>query len=156
MKWIATMILMMMAGTACADGARLTVPANAKWKEECSSCHVAYPPQLLDRQGWGKLMSRLDRHFGVDASLEPAERKEILSFLRRHAGSGTRHASRTQRISDTAWFIHEHREVSSRLWNTPMVRSRSNCTACHVRAESGDWSERGIRMPGGRFEDDDD
>jgi phage-related protein len=155
MKWIAAMILMVMAGTACADGDRLVVPANAKWKEECSSCHVAYPPQLLDRADWGKLMSGLDRHFGVDASLEPAERNEILGFLQRHAGSGSRHSSSTQRISDTSWFIHEHREVSSLTWSNPAIKTRSNCTACHVRAERGDWSERSIRVPG-HFEDEDD
>jgi hypothetical protein len=156
MKWIAALVLMVVAGTACADGGRMVVPANAKWKEECSSCHVAYPPQLLDKAGWRKLMAGLDKHFGVDASLEPAERIEILGFLQRHAGSGTRHASSTQRISDTAWFIHEHREVTSRIWADPAIGSRSNCTACHVRAEHGDWSERSIRVPGHRFEDDDD
>jgi len=155
MKWIAVLVSMMVAGTACADGGRIVVPANAKWKEECSSCHVAYPPQLLDKAGWRELMAGLDKHFGVDASLEPAERKEILAFLQRHAGSGPRHASNTQRISDTAWFIHEHREVMSQVWTDPAIRSRSNCTACHVRAERGDWSEHSIRMPGGRFEDDD-
>ena len=155
MKWIATLVLMVVAGTACADGG-LTVPNNAKWKEECSSCHVAYPPQLLNRQNWRQLMSRLNRHFGSDASLEPAERKAILRFLERHAGRGSRHASSTLRISDTSWFIHEHREVSRRTWANRAIGSRSNCTACHVRAGQGNWSERGIRVPGGHFEDEDD
>ena len=156
MKWIAALVLVVIAGVARADGDRLVIPPNAEWQEECSSCHVAYPPQLLDKKGWRKLMSGLDKHFGVDASVDSAEHDEILGFLQRHAGNGSRHASRTQRISDTAWFIHEHREVSAHIWAKPAVKSRSNCTACHIRADKGDWSERSIRVPGGHFEDRDD
>jgi len=156
MKWIAALVLMVVAGAACAGDEGLTVPVNAKWKEECSSCHVAYPPQLLNKEGWRKLMAGLDKHFGVDASLDAKEQGEILDFLQRHAGSGARHASSSQRISDTPWFRHAHREVSRAAWKRPEVKSRSNCTACHVNAEHGNWSERGIRVPGGYEDDDDD
>ncbi|MBI1175418.1 MAG: cytochrome C [Sideroxydans sp.] len=156
MKWIAGMMLVALAGTAYADGGKLVVPGNATWQEECGSCHIAYPPQLLDKQGWQQLMSGLDKHFGTDATLEPEAQREISGFLQRYAASSGRHSASSARISDTSWFIREHREVSGSTWVNPEVRSRSNCTACHVSAERGDWSERGIRVPGGRFEDDDD
>ncbi|MGZ8268326.1 MAG: diheme cytochrome c, partial [Burkholderiales bacterium] len=39
-----------------------------RWKAECSSCHVAYPPKLLSAQTWRRLMGGLDKHFGTDAS----------------------------------------------------------------------------------------
>lgn len=156
MKWIAALVLVVLAGTASAENEGMTVPVNAKWKEECSSCHVAYPPRLLAREDWRELMSRLDRHFGVDASLEPAEQREILDFLERHAGRGAHHESRTLRISDTPWFRHAHREVPRAAWAQGKVRSRSNCTACHVDAERGNWSEDDIRVPGGYDDEDDD
>jgi Dihaem cytochrome c len=155
MKWFAALVLMVVSGTACADGERLAVPANAKWKEECSSCHVAYPPQLLNKEDWRKLMAGLDRHFGVDASLDAREQGEISDFLQRNAANGSRYASNSLRISDTPWFRHAHREVPRSAWVRPAVKSRSNCTACHVNAERGNWSERSIHVPGG-YEDEDE
>src|SRR5512138_1281281 len=99
----------LMAQVAMA-GERLAVSANPRWKAECGSCHLAYPPQLLPAQSWRRLMSQLDRHFGVDASLEPALAAEIGMFLERHAGSGRRAQDPAQglRITQTPWFIHEH------------------------------------------------
>jgi hypothetical protein len=156
MRWIAGLVLALAATMAYADSDRMNVPANATWKEECSSCHVAYPPNLLTAGDWRQLMSGLERHFGVNAGLEMKERQEISSYLQRHAARSDRHAARSLRISDTPWFRREHREVSRQTWANPKVGSRSNCTACHVRAEHGNWSERAIRVPGRRFEDDDD
>jgi len=156
MKWIAGLLLATVAVAAYADGGRMNVPVNATWKEECGSCHIAYPPQLLTAGNWRQLMSGLDRHFGSNASLDTSERQEITGFLERYAARSERYAARSLRISDTSWFRREHREISPRTWSNAEVGSRSNCTACHVNAERGDWSEHGIRVPGGRFEDDDD
>ncbi|MBK9160458.1 MAG: diheme cytochrome c [Nitrosomonadales bacterium] len=159
MKWLVALTLLAVASSAQADGGRLTVPDNAKWKEECGSCHIAFPPKLLTADGWQKMMSGLDKHFGTNAELDAGDNREILDFLKRHAGSGSRHAAPSLRISDTPWFRREHREVSAQAWRDPAVKSPANCAACHVNAERGDWSERGIRMPKGlRAEggDDDD
>lgn len=156
MKWIAGLMLAVLTGAVHADGGRLNVPANATWREECGSCHIAYPPQLLSKQNWQQLMGGLDKHFGANAALESKEQQEISAFLQRHGASSERYVTNIMRISDTPWFKREHREVSRATWADPAVKSRSNCTSCHVNAERGDWSERGIRVPGGRFEGDDD
>ena len=139
-----------------ADGDKLSVPNNPKWKEECGGCHIAYPPQLLTAENWQRLMGGLNKHFGANAMLDTKDNKDILDFLQRNAGSGNKHSASSLRIGDTPWFTREHREVSGNTWSNPLVKSRSNCTACHVNAERGDWSERGIRMPGGSRHDDDD
>ena len=154
MKWFTAFILVFASTMAYADGGRLSVPANPKWKTECGSCHVAYPPQLLTGENWQRLMGGLDKHFGANAALDAKENKEILEFLQQYAGSGDKRSAASLRISDTSWFTREHRKVSNKIWSE--VKSRSNCTACHVNAERGDWSERGIRMPGGQRWDDDD
>ncbi|MDE2117013.1 MAG: diheme cytochrome c [Betaproteobacteria bacterium] len=150
MKWLAACALILGSTMAYADGNKLSVPANPKWKEECGSCHIAYPPQLLAADNWQRLMGGLDKHFGANAVLNPGDNQEILDFLQRHAGRGGRNSASSLRISDTPWFTREHREVSNNTWSDPAVKSRSNCTACHVNAERGDWSERGVRIPGGR------
>ena len=155
-KWFAALALVMGSSLANADGGKLSAPNNPKWKEECGSCHIAYPPQLLTAENWQSVMAGLDKHFGANAMLDAKDNKGILDFLQRNAGSGNKHSAPNLRISDTSWFTREHREVSSNIWGDPAVKSRSNCTACHVNAGRGDWSERGIRMPGGKRMGDDD
>jgi hypothetical protein len=157
MKLIAAAVILMAGSLAYADDGKVTVPNQPKWKEECGSCHLAYPPQFLTAANWTKLMGGLDKHFGDNAALDPGVNQEILAFLKRHAGSGSKHSASTLRISDTSWFRRAHDELPSRAWTDPAVRSPANCGACHVNAARGDWSERGVRLPAGlRMEDKDD
>lgn len=150
MKTLIALIFGMLATAALADGHKLAVPANPQWQAECGSCHLAYPPQLLSAANWRQLMQGLDRHFGANAALEPKERADILAFLERHAARDARYQANSLRISDTPWFQRKHREVAPVYWKHAKVKSPANCTACHVAAERGDWSEHGIRMPDGR------
>jgi nitrate/TMAO reductase-like tetraheme cytochrome c subunit len=136
------------AHEAMAEG-RIAAPPNARWSAECGSCHVAYPAPLLSAQGWHRIMSQLDRHFGTDASLEPAAAAEIGAYLERYSGSSRRTAASpdSMRITETAWFTHEHHEVPSRVWQSAAVKSAANCAACHTGAGNGDFRERNIRIP---------
>jgi hypothetical protein len=150
MKTFIAILLGALSSSALADSHQLAVPSNPLWKAECGSCHMAYPPQLLTAANWRQMMKGLDRHFGANATLDAKENAEILVFLERHAARGQRNSSNTLRITDTAWFQREHREVSNSLWAHAKIKSRANCTACHVTAERGDWSERSIRLPDGQ------
>ena len=143
---LASMVLV--AHDAMAGGS-LATPPNDRWKAECGSCHIAYPPQLLPAQAWHRMMSQLDKHFGTDASLDPAAAAEIGAYLERHSGSTRRAqlAPGSLRITETAWFIHEHDEVPPPAWKHPAVKSAANCAACHTMAEQGDFRERNIRIP---------
>jgi len=118
------------------------------WKEECGSCHIAYPPRLLPASSWKQIMSSLDKHFGSDASVDKQTADHIAAFLERNAGreraSGT---STNLRITRTRWFLREHHEVSARTWLNPKVKSASNCEACHIDAANGDFSEHRVRIP---------
>lgn len=156
MKWLTVLILVLSSTLVRAENEGLTVPHNAKWKDECSSCHLAYPPQLLTADSWQQVMNKLDKHFGANATMEANDAKDIQVFLQRHAGSGSRHSAASLRITDTTWFKRTHRELPNGAWSNPLVKTASNCSACHVKAERGDWSERGVRMPGGlRIKEDD-
>ena len=131
MKRLALLLLVFGINTAHADTVKLSSPNQTKWKEECGSCHVAYPPQLLTAEDWQSLMGRLDMHFGANAVLDANDNKKILGFLERHAGSGKRYSAASLRISDTPWFMREHRSISAKEWGHQEVKSRSNCSACH-------------------------
>ncbi len=122
---------------------------NAKWKQECSSCHIAYAPGLLPAESWRKVMDGLGKHFDTDASLTAEESKEITGFLVNNASNRWRASTAPLRISETGWFKSKHdaREVPPAVWKNPLVKSPANCQACHTDAERGDFSERNIKLP---------
>ena len=143
------LLLLVSATSVFAAGTNLVVPDNPKWKEECAtSCHIGFPPQLMTEDNWYRVMERLEKHFGSNVGLDPKDNKEILEFLLNNSGLEINGKSSTtgQRITDTPWFVFEHRHVSN-VWTNPVIKSRANCTVCHVNAERGDWSKQGIKIP---------
>jgi len=79
-------------------------------------------------------MGSLDRHYGVDASLDPESVKEISQWLTQHAGTYKRvsEVPPNNRITESSWFIGKHRKISDQTWKNPRVKSKSNCMACHA------------------------
>ncbi len=136
--------------TAAMAGERYATPSDPQWQAECSSCHVAYPPRLLPAESWRIVMAGLGRHYGADASVEPQTAAGIERFLAANAGRKRAPAGNEPRITQTAWFHKEHREVPAATWQSAAVKSASNCAACHRHADTGDYSERTLRVPGGR------
>ena len=128
--FLPAVLLALVALPAAADGVR--VPDHPVYSAECGSCHVAYPPQLLSAPAWRQLMAGLDKHFGSDASLEPALAKEIGQFLAEHAG---RRGGTALRITETRWFLKEHRK------EIPAGKNPADCAACHRGAEKGIYED---------------
>ena len=131
------------------DERRPAVPLSPKYQQECAACHVAYPPGMLPPTAWQRLMKGLTRHFGTDASLDPATTAELTAWL---SANGARAGAASEmppdnRISRASWFIREHSEVSAATWKRPSIRSASNCSACHTAATQGDFNEHSIRIP---------
>lgn len=148
-KLIAVMTLAVAVLPAYADDVRMPAKPNQVWQEECGSCHLAFPPSLLAAKDWRAMMQGLDKHFGVNATLDEPNRLDILAFLEANAARKPNKASaKSLRITETPWFVREHDEVPTRLWSDPRVNSAANCAACHRDAERGDYDEDGIRMPG--------
>ena len=122
--------------------------SNAAYQAECGSCHIAYPPALLGRDGWHLIIIGLDRHFGADASLSAAKRSELAVYL--ESSAGTRKVAGTDRITEARWFRKEHSEIVAATWKSPAVKSAANCEACHRQAAAGDFGENSINVPGAR------
>ncbi len=137
---------------ALADGDRnARVPLKPLYVQECGVCHTAYPPAWLPAASWQRLTGQLSRHFGSDASLDAATLAELSGWLATHAATpGSRRggdAPPEDRITRSAWFLREHREVPAATWRHPQVRSASQCAACHTRAAEGSFRERELQLP---------
>jgi len=148
-------------GEARGDGGDDPMPrlTHKAWQQECASCHLAYSPALLPRTSWQRLMGGLDRHFGENASLDPATQADILRFLEANAADsgrsrmgdkvmqrmGTKEAP--LRITETTWFVRKHDEVPRAAWTRKSVGPAANCAACHRQAEKGRFDEHDVRIP---------
>ncbi len=121
------------------------------YQQECAACHLAYPPGLLPVRSWSHLMSGLDRHYGTDASLDPAAVQQISHWLHANAGTYKRvqEAPPEDRITRSAWFQRKHRELDVAVWRHASVKSEANCAACHTRAEQGRFGDGELRFPAG-------
>ncbi|WP_456381142.1 diheme cytochrome c [Thiolapillus sp.] len=135
------------------------------YQDECGSCHMAYQPGLLPAPSWEKLMSGLDDHFGENAELPENERRVLLNYLLNNAAGRSNYRVSNKlmrnirgtpiRITELPYFVHEHREIPSRLvTGNPKVRSLSYCDSCHTQANMGSYNEHQINIPGyGRYDD---
>jgi hypothetical protein len=143
---------------------RLAPVTNDRYRTECGGCHFAFQPGLLPAAAWGQIMGTLDKHFGDDATLDPAVTAQLLAYLQ--AGAAERGAAARPvaaqaagetppRITQTAFFLNKHDEVPARyVKGNAKVGSFSNCLACHPGAEKADFDEDQVNIPGvGRFED---
>lgn len=142
-------LLLVTAPLAWADDHGRAAPLLPLYQQECGACHVAYPPALLPAASWSRLLGNLSQHYGTDASLDAASLKTLSTWVQPQAGSSrrVREEPPQDRITRSAWFTREHREVAAATWKLPAVKSAANCAACHTQAETGDYRERNIRIP---------
>ncbi|MDH5516779.1 MAG: diheme cytochrome c [Gammaproteobacteria bacterium] len=137
------------------------------YTNECSSCHMLYPPGLLPARSWQKLMSSLDTHFDDNAELDSNDATVISAFLMNNsADKSTYRRSRKimrslnasdspLRISELSYIKREHDEIPDKMirYNKKVV-SLSHCNACHADAEKGIFDEHRINIPGyGHWDD---
>ena len=134
---------------ARAEAVQAIKGAPSSFTAECSSCHMAYPPSLAGQANWRGIMAGLDKHYGVDASLDDKSQHDISAWLLANAATSGRRAAASPefRISRSEWFIRKHSEVSAAVWKRASVKSASNCAACHSGAARGDFDEDSVRIP---------
>lgn len=137
-----------LCGLAIAEEGERTAsaPLSPIYRQECSACHIAYPPAMLPAESWRRILGNLSSHFGTNASLDSASVAEITRYLTAYANRG-QSAPPDDRITRSVWFVQEHDEVRSAYWKLRAVKSASNCIACHTQAEKGNFDERFTRIP---------
>lgn len=115
-------------------------------RTECSACHMAYPPGLLPARSWKAIMGSLDKHFGENASLDPATAKKIEDYLVANSAEAmgftgvTRGLAADQtplRIADMPWWRSIHGDPAGRWFHSGRVAGPGDCAACHEGAQQG-------------------
>jgi hypothetical protein len=131
---------------------------NLSYKQECGSCHLAYPAGLLPERSWIKMMNGLNDHFGENAELEQRAHAEILTYLvENSAERGSRRSTKIAasidtidlplRFTETKFFRIKHRELTEDKFKHSNVLSRSNCQSCHPKADQAGFSVYEVKTP---------
>ena len=136
------------------------LPTSARWNDECGSCHLAFHPSLLPARSWQRLLADTAHHFNNDLGLDTATLDALRTFATANAADRQQTeaamkivasldgAQAPLRITDTPYWMRKHREISKTVWASPKVKSQSNCSACHLDAESATFEDGAMRMPG--------
>lgn len=136
----------------------LSAVNNAVYKENCGSCHFAYQPELLPWGGWKKILAGSDTHFGESVTLPAEAKAEIFRYLEANSAesSGSEIAVKiikslrgqtSVRITGIPYITKKHRKIGSDIFKRQSVGSLSNCTACHKKAEQGNYDEDYVSIP---------
>lgn len=136
------------------------MPIPEIYSKECGSCHMAFPPNLLPRKSWHTIMSRLDDHFGEDASLEDKSRAEIENFLVTNPAETSNEEAALKtlqhmknkntpplKITETEYYKLKHDDIKPEVFNRDSVKNKANCVACHKWAEYGSFEDNDIEIP---------
>jgi hypothetical protein len=140
--------LLLLASPSYAGNDWIPPVRDATVKKECGTCHMAFQPGFLPARSWTRMMDSLADHFGEDASL-PDEKSEIIrAYLTANAGDVVNQGraakymewvapgGRPLRITENPDFLRKHRFPDS-VWKDPKIVTKSNCLACHSRADRG-------------------
>ena len=125
---------------------------------ECGDCHKVYPPHLLPKKSWERIMGALDNHFGekiTEANITKSQQDSILDFLTRNAAeTSKREASvkimdslgkrRPKAITKTPYWRETHKNIPKSVFKQKKIKDKSNCAACHKDFEYGNLDDMNI------------
>jgi cytochrome c553 len=133
-------------------------PTNDLYLTTCGSCHMAYPPGLLNAASWSALIQNADDHFGEVLSLDDADAQALENYLKEGAAEKTRGELARDiskdlgnkvvlRITDIPEIQKEHRKIKTEVLSRPSIGSLSNCVACHTGADRGVFDDDSVSIP---------
>lgn len=127
-------------------------PRNELYISMCGSCHMAYPPQLLNAESWSALIQGRNDHFGEDLGIDAPDAEKLETYLTSGAaenghGELARDISRdlgnriVMRITEIREIQKEHQELSASVLSRTSIGGLSNCIACHKGADVGEFDD---------------
>ncbi|MFD2233629.1 cytochrome C [Phaeospirillum tilakii] len=145
-----TGLTLLLAPPALAD--QVAPVTDPDTRARCGECHMAFQPAFLPARSWERIMDTLSDHYGDRVTLKPEQAAHIRAVLVAGAAdrAGGKVARRVMarvdpagtplRLTENPDFLRRH-DFPAREWARPEVKVKSNCPACHRRAEAGDYEE---------------
>jgi cytochrome b len=135
------------------------LPDDPQWRSECGSCHLPYHPNLLPSRSWKAILAGQAQHFGSDLAIDANTSAALLAYATLNsADSGQTEASYKitrslkpeavpLRISETPYWVKKHRNITPAQWQSAAIKSKANCTACHLDADEGTFLDAAMHIP---------
>lgn len=134
---------------------------NPLFYEKCTKCHKLYPPFMLPRDSWVRLMEGLENHFGErisEQNITKSEQMDIQAYLLNNAAevSSQKLAFKTlQSIGDARpismskvpYWRKVHQHIDKSVYKRASIKSASNCFACHEDFDDGIMDILRIHVP---------
>ncbi len=109
---------------------------------------LCIPPNILPEKSWKILMSDLKNHFGDDASLDEEDTQNILNFLLENSAEKSIKEASVKvlnsiknkdiiAITQTSFWKKEHKNIPKEIFKNSEVKTKANCSACHMDIEKG-------------------
>ncbi|SFV54726.1 Ni,Fe-hydrogenase I cytochrome b subunit [hydrothermal vent metagenome] len=122
-------------------------------------CHKSYPPYILPKKSWKKIMTTLDNHRGIkitEANISKSEQQSILKFLLANSAETSKREAavkmmkslgkrRPKAITKTPYWRETHKNIPKSIFKTKEVKDKSNCFACHKDFEYGNLDDMNIK-----------
>lgn len=100
--------------------------------ENCSSCHLAIPPQVLPTQTWQRILERPQNHYGVSLQpLVPSFNMMMWDYLKAFSRPLLINESSVFYIQDSRYFKALHPQV-----DLPVNISTQTCLTCHSQGRN--------------------
>lgn len=133
---------------------------NELYKKECASCHFGYQPGLLPKASWEHIFATLDKHYGVDASLDEKDANALKQYALANSSESAMEYKRSAKltkslepgvlytsITQIPYHKHKHEDLKPWMWEQKEVRTLANCSACHKKASDGVFGKKSIDIP---------
>ncbi len=134
---------------------------HAALSRDCGECHKVYPPFMLPRDSWKRLMDGLDEHFNeriTELNISKSSRESIRAYL--YANSAE-HSSREIACkmlksigshspistSKVMYWRETHADITPEVYKRDSIKSRANCAACHIDFEHANMDDVNIHIP---------
>lgn len=129
---------------------------------DCGDCHKTYPPFMLPKRSWERMVKDLDNHFGeeiTESNISKEARVSILNYLTNNSAehssnkvafkllSSLRNDEAPKAITKTSYWRKIHNGIDPVVFKSKKVGDRAHCWACHNGFEKGVFENDKIEIP---------
>jgi len=124
---------------------------NRVYYDKCGHCHKIYPPFLLPKESWKRVMDDLSNHFGEEITDENITKHEQLAIRKFLYENSAEHSTREsavkilkslngrapKAITKTPYWRETHKNIPRSVFKSKKIKDKSNCVACHRDIDEG-------------------